>query len=71
MVDKDKNIVDHLEIIATNASLPNPYYEIKYHNIETNEWCIGYSSYSLPIVLAFILEYFIIKRKENNYDSLR
>ena len=64
MVNKDKIIVDHLEIITTKTSLTKPYYELKYHDADTNEWCIGYSSYSLPIVLAFILEYFIIKRKE-------
>lgn len=60
-MNNDKVIVDHLEIITTKSTLNKPYYEVKYHDIETNEWCIGYSSYSLPIVLAFILEYFILK----------
>lgn len=61
MVNKDKVIVDHLEIINTKTTCNKPYYELKYHDVETNEWCIGYSSYSLPIVLSFILEYFILK----------
>ena len=61
MVIKDKVIVDHLEIINTKTKANKPYYEVKYHEVETNEWHIGYSSYSLPIVLAFILEYFILK----------
>nr|DAD85026.1 MAG TPA: hypothetical protein [Podoviridae sp. ctV3c15] len=61
MVNKDKIIVDHLEIITTKTSLNKPYYELKYHDTYTNKWCIGYSSYSLPIVLAYILEYFILK----------
>lgn len=33
----DKVIVDHLEIIATKTAINKPYYEVKYHDIETNE----------------------------------
>lgn len=69
MMNNDKVIVGRLEIITTKTALNKPYYEVKYHNIEANECCIGYSSYSLPIVLVFIFRYFILKRRNN--DSLR
>lgn len=61
MMNKGKVIVDHLEIITTKTVDNKTYYELKYHDVEANEWYIGYSSYSLPIVLSFILEYFILK----------
>lgn len=60
MLINDKILVDHLEIVTEKTSMNKPYYSLKYHEVN-GEWCLGYSSYSLPIVLAYIIEYFLIK----------
>lgn len=55
----ERIIVDHLEIITTEID-KTPYYEIKYHIVGTSDYNIGYSSYNLAVVLAYILKYFTI-----------
>lgn len=47
-----------------------PYYEIKYHEVGSDHFCIGYGSYSLDIVAGYRDTYFEIV-KNTNGDLLR
>ena len=61
----EKILIDYLQIVASKNnsqdSMNMPYYSLIYHEVNNNDCHIGFSSYSLPIVLAYILDYFIFK----------
>lgn len=63
--------VDRLEIIV--RMIGEPYYEVKYREIDKKDYSIGYSSYSLKTVLGFIDEYFEIVESatHTNADRIR
>ena len=64
--------VDSLEIIVRMIG-NKPYYEVKYREVGEDEYCIGYSSYDLKIVLGYIDTYFEIVEndRQTNADRIR
>jgi hypothetical protein len=64
--------VTSLEIIVRMID-DKPYYEVKYKEVGRDDYCIGYSSYSSKIVLAFVDKYFEIVEndKQTNADKIR
>ena len=48
-VTKEKIRVEDIDIIVTN--IDKPYYEIKYKEVGSDHYCIGYSSYILEYVI--------------------
>jgi hypothetical protein len=64
--------VNSLEIIVRMID-NTPYYEVKYREIDKKDYFIGYSSYSLKIVLGFIDECFEIVESDThtNADRIR
>lgn len=49
-MNEEKIKVTSAEIIVTCKSNKNPYYEIKYLEVGTDEYTIGYGSYDLGLV---------------------
>lgn len=63
--------VSDLEIIVTMID-KKPYYEIKYNEIGSNHYSVGYSSYKLENVLAWRDECFeIMTLPQTNADWIR
>lgn len=63
--------VSDLEIIVTMID-KKPYYEIKYNEIGSNHYSVGYSSYKLENVLAWRDECFeIMTLPQTNADRIR
>ena len=63
--------VSDLEIIVTMID-KKPYYEIKYKEIGSNHYSVGYSSYKLENVLAWRDECFeIMTSPQTNADRIR
>lgn len=48
-VTEEKIKVEDIDIIVTN--IDKPYYEIKYKEVGSDHYCVGYSSYILEYVL--------------------
>lgn len=66
-----KTKVTSLDIIVTMYG-DKPYYEIKYKKLGDNSYCIGYSSFSLNLVLDWKREHFelIECRDSDNYETI-
>ena len=63
--------VNSLEIVVRMIN-NKPYYEVKYKEVGRDDYCIGYSSYNLKVVLGYIDTYFeIVASKETNADKIR
>lgn len=64
--------VNSLEIIVRMID-DKPYYEVKYKEVGEDDYCIGYSSYDLKIVLGYIDTYFEIVEndRKTNADRIR
>lgn len=64
--------VNSLEIIVRMID-DKPYYEVKYKEVGEDDYCIGYSSYDLKIVLGYIDTYFEIVEndRQTNADRIR
>ena len=64
--------VDSLEIIVRMID-DKPYYEVKYKEVGEDDYCIGYSSYDLKIILGYIDTYFEIVEndRQTNADRIR
>lgn len=56
----DKIKVDRLCIVANITNEKKPCYSLLYHEIDTNEERMGYSSYNLAYVLMWKEQYFEI-----------
>lgn len=60
-----------LEIIVTMID-KKPYYEIKYKEIGSNHYSVGYSSYKLENVLSWRDECFeVVEKPQTNADRIR
>ena len=44
--------------IVVHGTIEKPYYEIKYHEVGSNDYNIGYSSYNLNTVFEYLKKYF-------------
>lgn len=62
-MDVKKTKVESLDIIVTMME-DKPYYEIKYKEVGSDHFCIGYSSYRLDYVLEWKKQYFELVEKE-------
>lgn len=63
--------VSHLDIIVTMID-KKPYYEIKYKEIGSNHYSVGYSSYKLENVLSWRDECFeVVEKPQTNADRIR
>lgn len=63
--------VSDLEIIVTMID-KKPYYEIKYKEIGSNHYSVGYSSYKLENVLSWRDECFeVVEKPQTNADRIR
>lgn len=62
-MDVKKTKVESLDIIVTMME-DKPYYEIKYKEVGSNHFCIGYSSYRLDYVLEWKKQYFELVERE-------
>lgn len=67
-MDVKKTKVESLDIIVTMME-DKPYYEIKYKEIGSDHFCIGYSSYRLDYVLEWKKQYFELIESEAGADS--
>lgn len=62
-MDVKKTKVESLDIIVTMME-DKPYYEIKYKEVGSDHFCIGYSSYRLDYVLEWKKQYFELVESE-------
>lgn len=62
-MDVKKTKVESLDIIVTMME-DKPYYEIKYKEVGSDHFCIGYSSYRLDYVLEWKKQYFELVERE-------
>ena len=62
-MDVKKTKVESLDIIVTMME-DKPYYEIKYKEVGSDHFCIGYSSYRLDYVLEWKKQYFELFERE-------
>ena len=62
-MDVKKTKVESLDIIVTMME-DKPYYGIKYKEIGSDHFCIGYSSYRLDYVLEWKKQYFELEVKQ-------
>lgn len=67
-MDVKKTKVESLDIIATMME-DKPYYEIKYKEVGSDHFCIGYSSYRLDYVLEWKKQYFELVESEAGADQ--
>lgn len=67
-MDVKKTKVESLDIIVTMME-DKPYYGIKYKEIGSDHFCIGYSSYRLDYVLEWKKQYFELIESEAGADS--
>lgn len=67
-MDVKKTKVESLDIIVTMME-DKPYYEIKYKEVGSDHFCIGYSSYRLDYVLEWKKQYFELIESEAGADS--
>lgn len=70
-MENERMKVSHLDIIVTMID-KKPYYEIKYKEIGSNHYSVGYSSYKIENVLAWRDECFeIMTSPQTNADRIR
>ena len=70
-MENERMKVSHLDIIVTMID-KKPYYEIKYKEIGSDHYSVGYSSYKLENVLAWRDECFeIMTSPQTNADRIR
>lgn len=62
-MDVKKTKVESLDIIVTMME-GKPYYAIKYKEVGSDHFCIGYSSYRLDYALEWKKEYFELVERE-------
>lgn len=62
-MDVEKTKVESLDIIVTMME-DKPYYGIKYKEVGSDHFCIGYSSYRLDYVLEWKKQYFELVERE-------
>ena len=67
-MDVKKTKVESLDIIVTMME-DKPYYEIKYKEVGSDHFCIGYSSYRLDYVLEWKKQYFELVEREAGADQ--
>ena len=67
-MDFKKTKVESLDIIVTMME-DKPYYEIKYKEVGSDHFCIGYSSYRLDYVLEWKKQYFELVEREAGADQ--
>ena len=67
-MDVEKTKVDSLDIIVTMME-DKPYYRIKYKEVGSDHFCIGYSSYRLDYVLEWKKQYFELVEREAGADQ--
>ena len=67
-MDVKKTKVESLDIIVTMVE-DKPYYEIKYKEVGSDHFCIGYSSYRLDYVLEWKKQYFELVEREAGADQ--
>ena len=67
-MDVKKTKVESLDIIVTMME-DKPYYRIKYKEIGSDHFCIGYSSYRLDYVLEWKKQYFELVESEAGADQ--
>lgn len=67
-MDVEKTKVESLDIIVTMME-DKPYYGIKYKEVGSNHFCIGYSSYRLDYVLEWKKQYFELVEREAGADQ--
>lgn len=68
MMDVKRTKVESLDIIVTMME-DKPYYEIKYKEVGSDHFCIGYSSYRLDYVLEWKKQYFELVEREAGADQ--
>lgn len=70
-MENERMKVSHLDIIVTMID-KKPYYEIKYKEIGSNYYSVGYSSYKLENVLSWRDECFeVVEKPQTNADRIR
>lgn len=70
-MENERMKVSHLDIIVTMID-KKPYYEIKYKEIGSNHYSVGYSSYKLENVLSWRDECFeVVEKPQTNADRIR
>ena len=70
-MENERMKVSHLDIIVTMID-KKPYYEIKYKEIGSNHYSVGYSSYKLENVLSWRDEGFEgVEKPQTNADRIR
>ena len=70
-MENERMKVSHLDIIVTMID-KKPYYEIKYKEIGSNHYSVGYSSYKLENVLSWRDEFFeVVEKPQTNADRIR
>lgn len=67
-MDVKKTKVESLDIIVTMME-DKPYYEIKYKEVGSDHFCIGYSSYRLDYVLEWKKQYIELVEREAGADQ--
>lgn len=67
-MDVEKTKVESLDIIVTMME-DKPYYGIKYKEVGSDHFCIGYSSYRLDYVLEWKKQYFELVEREGGADQ--
>lgn len=67
-MDVEKTKVESLDIIVTMME-DKPYYGIKYKEVGSDHFCIGYSSYRLDYVLEWKKQYFELVEREVGADQ--
>ena len=67
-MDVKKTKVESLDIIVTMME-DKPYYEIKYKEVGSDHFCIGYSSYRLEYVLEWKKQYYELVEREAGADQ--
>ena len=67
-MDVEKTKVESLDIIVTMME-DKPYYRIKYTEVGSDHFCIGYSSYRLDYVLEWKKQYFELVEREAGADQ--
>ena len=67
-MDVEKTKVESLDIIVTMME-DKPYYRIKYKEVGSDHFCLGYSSYRLDYVLEWKKQYFELVEREAGADQ--
>lgn len=57
--------------IIVTGKVDKPYYEVMWYDVDSREWCIGYSSYDLSIVHDYIEQYFNVIEKYADMQIVR